>query len=88
MSVIELLSLGLVILFLAVACAALLRGPLRLALRVVVNSVLGFGALWLLNLTSAVTGISLGLSLFNVLTIGVLGLPGLGLLLLLKWVLI
>ncbi|MBD9206269.1 MAG: Pro-sigmaK processing inhibitor BofA [Clostridiales bacterium] len=88
MSVIEKCALGLVLLFLAVACAALLRKPLKMVLRVVLNSALGFGALWLLNATAAVTGISLGLNLFNALTIGVLGVPGLGLLLLVKWVLI
>ena len=88
MSVIEKSALALVLLFLAVACATLLRRPLKLALRVLVNSALGFGALWLLNATAAVTGLSLGLNLFNALTIGVLGLPGLGLLLLVKWVLI
>ena len=88
MSVIEKCALGLVLLFLAVACAALLRKPLKMVRRVVLNSALGFGALWLLNATAAVTGISLGLNLFNALTIGVLGVPGLGLLLLVKWVLI
>lgn len=88
MSVIEKCALGLVLLFLAVACAALLHRPLKLALQVMLNSALGFGALWLLNATAAVTGISLGLNLFNALTIGVLGVPGLGLLLLVKWVLI
>lgn len=88
MSVIEKCALGLVLLFLAVACAALLRKPLKMVLRVALNSALGFGALWLLNATAAVTGISLGLNLFNALTIGVLGVPGLGLLLLVKWVLI
>lgn len=88
MSVIEKCALGLVLLFLAVACTALLRKPLKMVLRVVLNSALGFGALWLLNATAAVTGISLGLNLFNALTIGVLGVPGLGLLLLVKWVLI
>ena len=88
MSVIEKCALGLVLLFLAVACAALLRKPLKMVLRVVLNSALGFGALWLLNATAAVTGIFLGLNLFNALTIGVLGVPGLGLLLLVKWVLI
>ena len=88
MSVIEKCALGLVLLFLVVACAALLRKPLKMVLRVVLNSALGFGALWLLNATAAVTGISLGLNLFNALTIGVLGVPGLGLLLLVKWVLI
>jgi inhibitor of the pro-sigma K processing machinery len=40
-----------------------------------------------LNLTTAVSGISLGLNLFNALVIGILGLPGLGMLVLLQWVL-
>ena len=88
MSVVEKCALGLVLLFLAVACATLLRKPLKMVLRVVLNSALGFGALWLLNATAAVTGLSLGLNLFNALTIGVLGVPGLGLLLLVKWGLI
>ena len=88
MSVVEKCALGLVLLFLAVACATLLRKPLKMALRVALDSALGFGALLLLNATAAVTGLSLGLNLFNALTIGVLGVPGLGLLLLVKWVLI
>ena len=88
MSVVEKCALGLVLLFLAGACATLLRKPLKMVLRVALNSALGFGALWLLNATAAVTGLSLGLNLFNALTIGVLGVPGLGLLLLVKWVLI
>ena len=88
MSVVEKCELGWVLLFLAVACATLLRKPLKMVLRVALNSALGFGALWLLNATAAVTGLSLGLNLFNALTIGVLGVPGLGLLLLVKWVLI
>ena len=72
MSVVEKCALGLVLLFLAVACATLLRKPLKMVLRVALNSALGFGALWLLNATAAVTGLSLGLNLFNALTIGVL----------------
>ena len=64
-----------------------LRGPGKLAPRVVVNSARGVGAVWLLNLTAAVTGIRLGLNVFNALFIGVLGVPGFGLLLLLQWVL-
>ena len=39
-------------------------------------------------MTTAVTGRSLGLNVFNALTIGILGVPGLGLLLLLQWVLL
>ena len=62
--------------------------PLKLALRVVLNSALGLGVLWLLNSTAPVTGLTLGVNWFNALTVGVLGLPGLGLLLLVKWVLV
>lgn len=87
MSVVEKVSLGLVLLFLVVACVSLFSAPLKVALRVLINSVLGFGALWLLNLTGGVTGIALGLNIFNSLTVGILGVPGLFLLLLLQWVL-
>ena len=87
MSVVEKVSLGLVLLFLVVACVRLFSAPLKVALRVLINSVLGFGALWLLNLTGGVTGIALGLNMFNSLTVGILGVPGLFLLLLLQWVL-
>ena len=66
----------------------LYKKPLKLALRVVLNSALGLGVLWLLNSTAPVTGLTLGVNWFNALTVGVLGLPGLGLLLLVKWVLV
>ena len=87
MSIVEKVALGLVILFLAVAIVKLFSAPLKIALRVALNSALGFGAVWLLKLTTAVTGLSLGLNLFNAVTIGILGIPGLGLLLLMQWVL-
>ena len=87
MSVIEIVSLALVGLFLLVAVVRLFRKPLKLALRVL-NSALGLGVLWLLNSTAPVTGLTLGVNWFNALTVGVLGLPGLGLLLLVKWVLV
>ena len=87
MSVVEKVSLGLVLLFLVVEFFMVFSAPLKVALRVLINSVLGFGALWLLNLTGGVTGIALGLNIFNSLTVGILGVPGLFLLLLLQWVL-
>lgn len=87
MSVVEKIALGLTLLFLVVMCLRLFAAPLKLALKVVFNSALGFGAVWLLNLTTSVTGLSLGLNWFNALLIGILGLPGFGLLLLVKWVL-
>lgn len=87
MSVIEYVTLGLVVLFLLVAAVRLFSAPLKLALRVLINAVLGFAAMWLLNLTSDLTGLSLGLNIFNALTVGVLGVPGFLLLLLVQWVL-
>ena len=87
MSVVEKIALGLALLFLVVVCLRLFAAPLRLALKVVFNSALGFGALWLLNLTTTVTGLSLGLNIFNAAVIGILGVPGFGLLLLVQWVL-
>ena len=88
MSVIEIAALALVGLFLLVAVVRLLRRPLKLALRVVLNSALGLLALWLLDSTAPVTGLTLGVNWFPALTVGVLGVPGLGLLLLVKWVLV
>lgn len=87
MSVVEKIALGLVLLFLVAVCLRLFAAPLKLALKVAVNSALGFGAVWLLNLTTAVTGLSLGLNVFNAVVIGILGIPGFGMLLLTQWVL-
>ena len=70
--------------FLIIALLRVFSAPLRLALRVLVNTLLGFLALWTVNLTAAVTGISLGLNIWNALVIGVLGLPGFVLLLLVQ----
>ena len=60
MSVVEKVSLGLVLLFLLVAIWRLFKTPLKLVLRLTGNTALGFGAVWALNLTTAYTGLSLG----------------------------
>lgn len=66
--------------------AAPLRLALRLVLRLVLSALLGFAALLALNWTGGFTGVTLGFNLPNALTVGVLGVPGLLLLLLLQWV--
>ena len=73
--------------FFLIALIRVFRTPLRLALKLLVNTALGFLALWAVNAASAVTGIALGLNLWNALVVGVLGLPGFVLLLLVQWVL-
>lgn len=73
--------------FLLIALLRIFSAPLRLALKVLGNTLLGFLALWAVNLTAGITGIALGLNLMNALVIGILGLPGFVLLLLAQWVL-
>ena len=73
--------------FFLIALIRVFQTPLRLALKLLANTLLGFLALWVVNLTAGVTGITLGLNLLNALVIGILGLPGFVLLLLTQWVL-
>ena len=73
--------------FFLIALLRVFSAPLRLALKLLVNTLLGFLALWAVNLTAGVTGVALGLNLWNALVIGVLGVPGFILLLLVQWVL-
>ena len=88
MGLTEKISLGVLVLFLAVVVIRVFHTPLKLLLRVFFNTLLGFGALGILNLTSGVTGVTLGLNVLNALVIGILGVPGLGLLLLMQWLFI
>ena len=70
--------------FVLFSVVRLFAAPLRLAAKVLLNTALGFLALFLLGLTEPVTGFSLGLNFFNALTVGILGVPGLVLLVLLS----
>ena len=78
---------GLLLGFFLITLLRIFSPPLRLALKLLANTALGFLALWAVNATAAITGITLRLNLWNALTIGVLGLPGFALLLLVQWVL-
>lgn len=72
--------------FFLVALIRVFSSPFRLALKLL-NTLLGFLALGAVRLTAGLTGIALGLNLWNALVIAVLGLPGFVLLLLVQWVL-
>ena len=73
--------------FFLIALLRVFQAPLKVAVKLLANTLLGFLALWAVNLTSGITGLTLGLNLWNALVIGILGLPGFGLLLLVHWVL-
>lgn len=66
--------------------AKLFSAPLRLAVRLAVNTALAFALLGLLHATGLLARLSLGMNLFNALVIAVLGVPGVGLLVLLRTV--
>ena len=85
MGLTEMVAAALLLLFFAGAALRLFKTPLRQLIPVLGNTVLGFAALALLNLTEPLTGIALGVNLLNALVIGILGVPGLGLLLLAQW---
>ena len=72
-----------------VLCAALLllRRPAARLLRLALRSSIGLAALALFAQVSHLIGVSLGVNLVNALVLGLLGLPGFGLLLMLQWIL-
>lgn len=76
------------VLFALLAVGKLFSAPLRLTARLAVNTLLGFALLWLLSVTGLLARLQLGINLFNALVIAVLGVPGLGLLVLLRLIFI
>ena len=70
-------------------CAALLllRRPLAQLIRLGVRSSVGLAALALFSQVGQLLGVSLGVNLVNALVLGLLGVPGFGLLLMLQWAL-
>ena len=70
-------------------CAALLllRRPAARLLRLVLRSSVGLAALALFSQVGHLLGIQLGVNFVNALVLGLLGVPGFGLLLLLQWAL-
>ena len=86
MNIAEQFLLAIALLFLALVLFKLFSAPLRLALKVAANTALGFLALIDLDLFSPLLGLHIGVNLVNALVVGILGLPGLALLVLSQWV--
>ena len=66
---------------------AALRRPLQWLAGLAVRTGAGLAVLWLLSGAGSLLGLRLGVNLVNALVLGVLGVPGFGLLLLLNWAL-
>lgn len=78
-----LLTLGLILLIAILTLRKAVGWCARLAARTGV----GLAALALLSQVGSFLGISLGVNLMNALVLGLLGVPGFGLLLMMNWVL-
>lgn len=68
----------------ALAALVILRRPLGALARLLFRCAAGLGGIWLFNLAGGLIGVQVGMNLFTALAVGLLGLPGLGLLLLLQ----
>lgn len=77
----------LAVVLLALSVLALLHRPLGHLIRLAARSAVGLAALALFSPVGHLIGVSLGVNLVNALVLGVLGIPGFGLLLMLQWVL-
>ena len=79
------LIIAAVIIFLTIR---LFGRPLRLLLRLALNTIGGFILLFVLNFFGQFVGITLGITWFNAIVVGIFGLPGVGFLLILRWLLV
>lgn len=70
----------LVVLVLAGICLK----PIKFIMKMALNSVLGLGAIWLINFIGASFGIHIGLNPITAVAVGALGVPGVILILLLQ----
>ena len=65
----------------------LLRRPLGRLIHLSIRSLGGLAALFLLSPAVKLIGVTLGVNWINALVLGLLGVPGFGLLLMLQWLL-
>jgi inhibitor of the pro-sigma K processing machinery len=64
---------------------AVIKFPIKIIFKLLINTVLGFIALLLINFAGSYVGITIAVNWINAAIIGVLGVPGVALILLLQW---
>ena len=77
-------ALGLVALYIM---GWLLLVPFKIILKLFFNAIIGGIALWVLNKVGIGIGLFIPLNIVTALTVGVLGVPGIILILILQWIL-
>ncbi|MGM9522197.1 MAG: pro-sigmaK processing inhibitor BofA family protein [Oscillospiraceae bacterium] len=79
---------GIITVVLVVLAVLLFTKPLKLVVKLLINTALGFAALILINKFGASIGVTIGVNWLNAAVVGILGLPGVALLLALKWLML
>lgn len=64
---------------------AIFTKPLRMIVKAAINTVIGFISLIAINYVGAFIGITIGVNWINAIVIAILGVPGVCLLFVLKW---
>lgn len=62
--------------------------PMRLLFKLLINTVLGFIFLIVLNYLGSFVGVTIGINWLNAAIVGVFGVSGVGMLLLLQWLML
>jgi inhibitor of the pro-sigma K processing machinery len=63
----------------------ILKKPIKIVFKLLLNTVIGFAALLILNWLGGFIGITIPVNWINAVIVGVLGVPGVALILLLQW---
>lgn len=79
------LSSVVIIVLLVIAATFIFTKPIRLLIKLVINTLCGFVALIAVNWVGAFIGVSIGVNWLNAVIVGFLGVPGVALLFLAKW---
>ena len=59
--------------------------PIKFILKILLNSAIGLAILFVINFFGKMIGLTIGINVITVLVSGILGVPGIVLMLMLKW---
>lgn len=85
MSGFEIAGLIAVAVVLALLLFAIFKIPVKIVFKLILNTLVGFAALFLINLAGGLIGIAIAVNWLNAVIVGVFGVPGVALALLLQW---
>ena len=76
---------GIITVVLVLVCILIFTKPIRFILKLLINTLIGFVVLILINKFGSYIGVTLGVNWINAAVVGILGVPGVALLLILRW---